>query len=279
MNQIAFACIAPHGWLVSPLISGPASPTTTKSVAALEELGRRMQEFQPETIVIITPHGLSADGMIPLLDSPIVRGETGRIQFMGGANHSFALECTVDRELNQAIADNASAINTPVIRINTGFDWIMLELDYGVLVPLWLMGAMFASQPQVVVASVQPSISRKHCVNLGQSIAHAASKLGRRVGIIASADLAHTLHQDGPWGFDPAAAECDEAVLDAVRSDKLEALLEFDPVWVDKAKSEAVEPLLTLYGAIKELEYQSEILAYEAPTYFGLLSAAYTIGS
>ena len=277
MNNIAFACIAPHGWLVSPLIAGEASTMTAKSVAAMEELGRRMEAAQPETIVIITVHGLSADGMIPLLDSPTVRGETGRVAFMGGYNHSFALECKVDRALNEAIVDAGGKTETPIIRINTALDWMMLELDYGVLVPLWFMGAMFVPQPNIVIASVNPSIAREHCVGLGQAIADAASKLGRRVGIIASADMAHTLHEDGPWGFDPAAAECDEAVVDAVRSNDLAALLEFDPVWADKAKTEAIEPLLTLHGALAKLDCRSEILAYEAPTYFGLLSAAYVM--
>ena len=92
---------------------------------------------------------------------------------------------------------------------------------------------------------------------------------------IISTDLAHTHEASGRYGFDPAAAECDAALLEVVRADTLDLLLEFDEDWVDRAKNEAIRPLLTLHGLLEGTGSRVDLLSYEAPTYYGMMCAAY----
>lgn len=109
-----------------------------------------------------------------------------------------------------------------------------------------------------------------------RSISHAVEASDRRVALIASADMAHTFSADSHFGYDPAASQCDEAVIEAIQRQRLDSLLNLDPALIIAAQTEAIEPLLVLHGATEGNPMQSEILSYEVPTYFGMLCVAYS---
>jgi len=97
---------------------------------------------------------------------------------------------------------------------------------------------------------------------------------GRRVAFIASADHGHAHLENGPYGFHPAAAEYDAMVCDIVRGNRLERLLEIRPELVELAKADSWWQMLMLHGATQG--WRGDLVSYEAPTYFGMLTAAYT---
>ena len=84
----------------------------------------------------------------------------------------------------------------------------------------------------------------------------------------------HAHDADGPYGFDPASKEYDDRVVEIVRSDQLGELLELDASFVDAAKADSFWQMLMLHGALAG-RWRGEFLSYEAPTYFGMLCAAY----
>src|SRR2546425_8625285 len=77
MSGLVFACIAPHGGLIIPALAGERGQKALATRAAMEELGRRMAASQPETVVLVTPHGHRVDGVFSLLNNARVRGELG----------------------------------------------------------------------------------------------------------------------------------------------------------------------------------------------------------
>jgi AmmeMemoRadiSam system protein B len=142
--------------------------------------------------------------------------------------------------------------------------------------PLWFLGAMFAEQPQLVVATIGPGVTRSECVALGRLLSSALETSGRRVAFVASVDLAHAHDQSGPFGFEPDAAACDAAVVDALRGGDLSQLVDVDPEAAARARTEAVEPLLVLHGLVDGGAVRAEVLSYEAPTYFDMAVAEFT---
>jgi aromatic ring-opening dioxygenase LigB subunit len=147
-------------------------------------------------------------------------------------------------------------------------------MDWGVLIPLWAMGGR--AEPPVPVVVVSPARDRplaEH-VRAGASIARTAGESGKRVALIASADHGHAHDADGPYGFDPAAAEFDARVVELVRANRLGGLLELDPAFVDAAKADSWWQLAMLHGALGG-GWRGDFLSYEASTYFGMLCAAY----
>lgn len=277
MTNLAFACIAPHGGITLPVLAGEAAHKATRTRLALEELGRRMVAAAPETIVLITPHGHRVDGVFSLLNNRRVQGVLEAEE--GGNANSLTLGFQVDQELNKAIREQASELGVPVARIGYAVpdeEAFVQELDWGALVPLWFMGAQISPQPRVVIACPdRGNMPWQLFAPFGQAIHRAADVMGRRIALIASADLGHAHDQDGPYGLDPASAEFDAALQEAILAQDLGRLLTFDMDWVSRAATDAFGQVLNLHGAIQGTGMRGELLSYEVPTYFGMLCAAY----
>jgi aromatic ring-opening dioxygenase LigB subunit len=105
----------------------------------------------------------------------------------------------------------------------------------------------------------------------GAAVATACS--GRRAAIVASADHGHAHDPEGPFGFDPAAAEYDARVVELVRENRLGDAVGLESI-VDAASADSLWQLVLLHGALGDA-FEAELLSYDRPTYFGMLCAAY----
>ena len=92
-------------------------------------------------------------------------------------------------------------------------------------------------------------------------------------GARASADHGHAHDPDGPFGYDPAAAEYDARVVDLVTKNRLGDLAALGDI-VAPASADSLWQMLVLHGALGD-EFHAELLSYERPTYFGMLCAAF----
>jgi aromatic ring-opening dioxygenase LigB subunit len=97
----------------------------------------------------------------------------------------------------------------------------------------------------------------------------------QRIAFIASADQGHTHDPNGPYGFDPAAAQYDAWMQQVIRSNKLDALLSADPDLVENGKPDSLWPTLILAGVIKENPMAAQLISYEVNVYFGILCAEF----
>jgi len=148
-------------------------------------------------------------------------------------------------------------------------------MDWGVLIPLWFMGGRDdPARPAIIVTPARELPASDH-ITAGAAIATAAARSDRRIAFIASADHGHAHLAEGPYGYDPAAAEYDALIADMVRSDRLDRLVEIPRDLVEGAKADSWWQMLILHGATRAAEWRGELISYEAPTYFGMLTAAY----
>ncbi|MEK7862647.1 MAG: extradiol ring-cleavage dioxygenase, partial [Chloroflexota bacterium] len=128
--------------------------------------------------------------------------------------------------------------------------------------------------PVVVVAPARDLSWELH-VTAGRAIAEAAAASGKRVALVASCDHGHAHDPNGPYGLSPASKEFDDRVVDLVKRNALGDLLAFDPAFVAEAKADSFWQMLILHGALGD-GWRARFLSYEAPTYFGMLCAAFT---
>jgi len=270
-----FACIAPHGGMVVPELAGDDLKKAAKTRAAMMSLGERMANAAPETIVVITPHGVRAAGLICVSVTENVFGELDEDNPKG----HIELALTVDRDLAREIAKRAGDKAIPVGLIGYGSssgEASCLPLDWGALIPLWFIGGRAQPPPRVVIVTPSRQLPLEQLLTFGGCIAEAASASGRRVGFIASSDLGHAHQQDGPYGYDPASARFDSLVAEAVSAGDLRRLMGLDPAFVEAAKPDGLWQIVMLQGVLEHTPMRGEMLSYEAPTYFGMLCAAYT---
>lgn len=269
--MLIFAAIAPHGGdIVSQIADDPR--TMEKTRTAMRELGRRCALAQPETIVVVTPHG-----MIPAEGVSIgfTKHAAGILDKPDGRFIKAAFE--VDIDLCAAIMEASTEHNLPIYRImgDERREDAVLPLDWGALIPLWFLAHPMTPRPKVVVLAPSPTLPREILVRLGVAIARAAESSGKRVAFIASGDQGHAHDPDGPYGYDSASQSHDVAMCDAIERNDLDQLLYWPPEFLEDAKIDAFYQTLILMGALGYTPMRGELLSYEAPTYFGMAVAAY----
>lgn len=270
--SLVFAAIAPHGTLAVPDAPGAELPGAAKTQAAMEELGRRFDRARPDATIILTPHNVHIDGHFAVVLAGRVAGDLAAWDAP-----TVELECPIDLELARDVVVGLHDAEIPVVGVSFGANdpgAATAPMDWGALIPLWVMGGR--SEPQIPAVIASPARDRpfEEHVRAGAAITEAVEPLSKRVALIASADHGHAHDADGPYGFDPAAREYDDRIVDLVREGRLGDLLGFDAAFVEAAKADSFWQMLMLHGALGD-RWQGEFLSYEAPTYFGMLCAAY----
>jgi aromatic ring-opening dioxygenase LigB subunit len=230
---IVFAAIAPHGDVDS----------TPELLAAMEELGRRCRA---DVAIVVTPHNVHVEGHFAIVTAARVG------------------EHETDRGLASELVEAVRAAGLPVVGVSYGGNdpaEAELPLDWGTEVPLRFL----ATEKVVVVSPARDRPLGEH-VRLGAAIAAATGD--RRVALIASADHGHAHDPDGPYGFHEAAAAYDARLLELLGSEQLD----FTPLseLVEPAKADSLWQLLVLQGAVSG---PAELLAYAAPSYYGMAVA------
>jgi aromatic ring-opening dioxygenase LigB subunit len=254
---IVFAAIAPHG---GPVFDQPEAPTRK----GMEELGRRFAAARPEAAIVATPHGLHVDGHFAVVRSSQLEGDAS--QWTDVDTHYAG---PGDPELAVACIESLRGAGLPALGItfgSTAAGSSTMPLDWGALIPLWFMRA-----PAVVVTPCRALSNDEH-VRAGRALAAATGE--RRVAFIASADHGHGHTVDGPYGFAAESADYDEQIQVIVRENRLDELTAWDPAFAVAAKADSFWQLLMLHGALDDA-FDAELLSYEAPTYFGMLTAGF----
>ncbi|MFJ5716145.1 extradiol ring-cleavage dioxygenase [Neobacillus sp. NPDC093127] len=267
MNPFAFACIMPHGGEIIPELQGVYPERMSVTRGSMEKLTTLMSEANPDCIIILTPHGTRIHGQFAITDSERMAGTVEENQ------STYTIERRVDRELARLINKCAQEKGVPSATINFGTaagPISCLPLDWGVIVPLRFM-------PDVPIVVINPTreLSFGQHLEFGKALRKAVQQSQKRVGLIASCDWAHAHDKAGPYGFDPAAKPFDEQVVELIKTNQLEKMAEFEEGFIEAAKPDGIWQTLILAGAIPAEERHVEFLSYEAPTYFGLICAAF----
>lgn len=273
--SLIFACVAPHGGIIPGLEGAEQCAQTT---AAMEEVGRRLAEARPETVVVVTPHGVRVDGAMAISLAERAAGFVDEPAADGRPAFVVSVDMAVDRDLARAIQAGAKRARISAAMVHYGSTSGPADcypLDWGAVIPLHFLGARFADPPQTVIAVPSRALPLDALMAFGRALAEAANASGRRVALVASADQAHAHAANGPYGFDPAAAQFDDWICEAVRANDLPRLLHADMEMVRRACPDALWQMLILAGALERVPMRGELLSYEHPTYFGMLVAAY----
>lgn len=286
MSGVVFAAVAPHGWSLIPDLSPDADGAQVTRLA-LEELGRRCAAARPDVLVVATPHGTRVDGAICLVGAARAAG-TLRWQ-----ERQVELNVPVDLALTDAIAARARAADLPIALASFAGnrrEQSAIALDWGALIPLWFLGYgqsmpgagdVLAPVPQqeagppVVLAAPSRLLPRAAMVEFGRALAQAAAADGRRVAFIASCDWAHTHQASGPYGFHPAATEIDQQVVAALRDNAPGRLIDLPEDLVQATAVDGLWQTLMLAGVLEQTALRGTLLSYEAPSYFGMVVAAF----
>ncbi len=269
MTSIVFACVSPHPPIIVHEIGHGRESGTQKTIDALEQVAQEIGQHQPETAILISPHGPVQLNAFAILTGP--RADAS-LDAWDAPQVTFAFENDV--EAATLICEEAQQAGVPLeplerwrYRDSNGNWWD--DLDWGCTVPLYHLrpGLGKAKLLPLCVSYLSP---HQHFA-LGQAVAQATERLGKRVVIIASADLSHSL------AHGPAGPLFDETIQKAIAEWDVKTVLEMEPAFRQQAAEDAVPSLSFLMGALDGLKTNPRVLSYEGPFGVGYLVAAIDI--
>ena len=235
----------------------------TQSIDAMAELSRRLIDSGAESVILISPHApLEVDSFVAY-EGPEVYGDFSRFHAP-----DIGFTVPVDEELLGAIKRVAASKNYDVSTLAA------YDLDHGTAVPLYFL--LQNGWEGKVVTLGYSFLSNEDHLRFGSCIKSAVDQVGRRVAFIASGDLSHRLKPQAPAGFNPDAHIFDQQVVDALRSNDPQRIVDIDFNLRKLAGECGYRSMLVAIGASSDLPLSCEVLNYEAPFGVGYLVAQLT---
>ncbi len=263
MSQPVFGIIAPHPPIMVESVGGARSQVTRESIESLKIAARLLERFDPDTVVIMSPHSPAASDTFVIETASQLSGSFAQF---GASNPRY--DYTGDPELAHRLLERLSGAGIPaldrgeVVSLGSG------ELDHGVLVPMSFL------DPQGRWPLLDLSLSwlpyEQHR-ELGRQVRAAAEDLGRRIAFVASGDCAHRLTPDAPAGYSPRAAQFDATLVRLVGDSDFDGLMTIDPDLVEAAGECGLRSFVTLGGAAEPAT--ARVLSYEGPWGVGYMTA------
>lgn len=248
------ACIVPHPPLIIPEVGRGEEKDIEATVSSYEECAERIAALKPDTILFISPHTTIYADYFHISPGSRASGDFGRF----GAQ-SVSEEIVYDRKLVEAISKEADDAGIAAGTMGERDR----ELDHATLIPMHFINREYSDYKAVRMGfSGMPAIKQ---YRLGQCVAEAAAKLGRRLFVVASGDLSHKLKDEGPYGFDEEGPVFDKAVTEVMASGDFLGFLNMPDCVSGPAAECGLRSFQVMSGVLDRLAVEPELLSYEGP--------------
>lgn len=261
--KLELCALVPHPPILLPELGDERSEQVSLTHRSMENLARTIDGLQPETIIVISPHGPAFADFVAVVGGDSIEGHLGQF----GAPEVRQMY-SIDQGLVRAVVATCHQAGLPAASVPSkpsskggGFG-----LDHGMLVPLqylWRRGL----RPQLVPIGVG-LLPFLQLYRVGMSIRKAIEALepteGRAV-ILASGDLSHRLTPGAPAGYSPQGVKFDRWLVERLQGFDVPSLLGVDRNALGEAGECGFGAILMMVGALDGLDVAPKVLSYEGP--------------
>lgn len=261
MGKISGTFIFPHPPIMVEEVGKNEAKRVSSSINSALEASDRIAGMQPDTIVIITPHGTLLKDAMTISSDGRLEGSLARFGAAG-----VELSFDNDLELVDKIMEQADKKGTFCIPMHEDVkDTYGLEpgIDHGAIVPLYFVNKKYKNFKLVHIT--YSLLSREQHYKLGIAIRDAILELDRKVVVIASGDLSHRLRSDASAGFDPRGKEFDDSFIELIKAGDVRKLLSMTLDLLEAAGECAYNSTVVLMGCLDGCRVRGEVLSYEGP--------------
>src|SRR3989339_2266931 len=253
MDDILFGAILPHPPIIVPQIGGERIKQAAQTQQAMKEVARRLKALEKklDAIVIVSPHGENSPATVPVYTGHVFEGNFGQF---GAPKLSLQAKGLPEFAIALVKEGGLYASRSPETM-----------LDHGFLVPLYYPLQEKIKTPIVPLAIGY--LSLKELFEFGKKIKATAQKTGKKIAVIASADLSHHLDRE-------RGREFDSKLVELVKKYDVAGIINFPADLADEAGQDALWSIAILLGALSENSVKTKVLSYEGPFGVGYMIAA-----
>lgn len=269
MGKILGGYLFPHPPIILEEIGKGQEIKALLTIEGVKTLAKDIKEKAPDTIIIITPHGPLFSDAISISKEEDLFGD-----FKGFGHEDIKLKYKNNLKLIERIIKNSLEENIIIAEVDEDFaiDYnISLELDHGVMVPLYFIDKEYSDFN--IVHITYGLLSPKELHTFGNKIRQAIEELDFNAIIIASGDLSHRLSDEGSYSYSPYGKEFDDKIVDILKRANMEEILTFDLSLAEKAGECGLRSLMIMAGVLGDYNLESQIISYEGPFGVGYCTA------
>lgn len=264
MNVLG-AFLLPHPPLIIKEVGRGKEEEIEKTIKAYKEVGKKINELKPETIVIISPHSIMYSDYFHISPGATAHGDFSKF---GGSKGSF-IKVSYDEDFVRALSQGA--MEEGLMAGTQGEKEKVL--DHGTSVPLAMIQEHYRNFKTVRIGISGQSLVQHY--RLGKIIAKTAEDLNRKIVFIASGDMSHKLLTEGPYGYATEGPVFDEEVRQIVATGDFQKLFKIKSSLCEEAAECGYRSLVTLAGVLDGRSVDSRVLSYEGPFGVGYLVASF----
>ena len=246
--------MVPHPPLIIPEIGRSEERTIQDTINAYHEVGRKIGELKPETIVLLSPHQIMYADYFHISPGKAAKGDFRQF----GAEH-VKINVSYDTEFVENLCKLVEAGDLPA---GTEGERDRM-LDHGTMVPLYFVNQYWKEYELVRVGLSGLPLTVHY--ELGRRIRETAEVLERDIVLVASGDLSHRLKEDGPYGYKPDGPEYDRRIMDVMGNGDFGKLLEFSEDFCEKAAECGHRSFTIMAGVLDRMDVSVKKLSYEGP--------------
>ncbi|MDD3840213.1 MAG: AmmeMemoRadiSam system protein A [Clostridia bacterium] len=273
MGRILSAYLSPHPPIMVHEIGRGREQEINQTIQAMHSLSKDIKLKDPDTIVIITPHGPVFKDAIGISVQRILKGD---LRSFGAPQ--VALSYQNDLELVERIQEEAENCDIPCVSLNKTLAAqynISPDLDHGAIVPLYFVDKEFSDHKLVHISI--GILSHEELYSFGKAIQQAIEKLKRDVVILTSGDLSHRLISGAPAGYHPDGEVFDKKLIKMLKKGDVEAILDMDGQLIKNAGECGLIPIIMMLGVMDGYQFKPEMLSYQGPFGVGYCVATFNV--
>lgn len=238
-------------------------------------ISKEISGIKPETIVLITPHGMLFSDAISISNESDISGNFSKF----GVS-DVTMDIDIDLELTEEIINTSQEKDIPVVGLNTPILRKYnrrYELDHGAMVPLYFINKNYTNYK--IVHITYGMLSDVELYKFGMIIKESISKLNKKSVIIASGDLSHKLKEEGPYSYSPEGEKFDKELINLLQEGNVKDVFAMDKCMVEEAAECGLRSIYILLGSLNGKDIKGELLSYEGTFGVGYGIMKFNVGN
>lgn len=249
--SLVFSAITPHPPILIPQIGKDNIKLLYSTQSAYLNLAKKLKDRQPETVLVISPHG-------PMQPTAFVMNQNPQFTANFATFGDLTTKVTYQGDIGLTHKIKES------LETKTSLQLISEEkIDHGVSIPLHYL---VAELPKIkIIPAYHAGLNNRDHYEFGKALGCEINYSTAKIAVIASADLSHNLTKNAPAKYSPQGKKFDQKLITYLQQNKFQEIINLDYKLAANAQQCGLKSIIMLLGILDGIHHKPKLLSYEYP--------------